>query len=108
MPIYRNVVVDIPPGGYIEKSDQSVFVKDKNEYDPVRKFNVVKHVIIGRAIDPQKMYPNHNFRMRYPEEYKKASGAKELRSVKRIGMYAVVLSLIEKIPCIVACMKPWE
>ena len=78
MPIYRNVVVDIPPGGYIEKSDQSVFVKDKNEYDPVRKFNVVKHVIIGRAIDPQKMYPNHNFRMRYPEEYKKASGAKEL------------------------------
>ena len=96
MPIYRNVVVDIPPGGYIEKSDQSVFVKDKNEYDPVRKFNVVKHVIIGRAIDPQKMYPNHNFRMRYPEEYKKASGAKELRSVKRIGMYAVVLSIIEK------------
>ena len=54
MPIYRNVVVDIPPGGYIEKSDQSVFVKDKNEYDPVRKFNVVKHVIIGRAIDLRK------------------------------------------------------
>ena len=39
MPIYRNVVVDIPPGGYIEKSDQSVFVKDKNEYDPVLKLS---------------------------------------------------------------------
>ena len=96
MPIYRNIVVDIPSKCYIEKKDQSVFVKDRNEYDPAVKYNRVSHVIIGRAIDKTRMYPNHNFRMRYPEAFQQAAGEPQLKSIKRMGMYAVVLALLEK------------
>lgn len=95
MPIYRNLVVTIPAGAYVEKGDRSVFIKDKNEYDPVRKYNVVRHTVIGRAIDESRMYPNHNYRMRYPAEFQLVSGEKESRQVLRTGLYAVVLSLIE-------------
>ena len=96
MAIYRNVVVDIPVGAYIEKSDQSVFVKDLNVYDPVNQYNRVKHTIIGRAIDATRMYPNHNFRIRYPAEYQKASGETGQPEILRVGFYAVVLSVIER------------
>ncbi len=96
MPIYRNIVVAIPPEGYIGKKDQSVFVKDRNEYDPAVKYNRVSHVIIGKAIDKTRMHPNHNFRMRYPEAFQEAAGEPQLKSVKRMGMYAVVLALLEK------------
>ena len=96
MAIYRNVVVNIPQGSYVEKSDQSVFVKDINEYDPIKQYNRVKHTIIGRAIDATRMYPNHNFRIRYPNEFQVASGENEQREILRVGFYAVVLSIIEK------------
>ncbi len=95
MAIYKNVIVDIPDEAYVEK-DATVFVKDRNEYDPIKRYNRVKHTIIGRSIGNGRMYPNHNFRLRYPALFEKASGEKLPRQTKKIGLYTIVLSLVEK------------
>lgn len=95
MAIYKNIIVDIPTGAYVEK-DATVFVKDRNEYDPLKQYNHVKHTIIGRSIGNGRMYPNHNFRLRYPVPFEIASGVKLPRQTKKIGLYTVILSLIEK------------
>lgn len=95
MAIYRNVIVEIPDGAYVEK-DATVFVKDRNEYDPLKQYNQVKHTIIGRSIGNGRMYPNHNFRLRYPTVFEEASGEKLPRQTKKIGFYTAVLSLAEK------------
>ena len=93
--IYRNVVVAIPEEAYVSK-DASVFIKDKNTYDPKVQYNRVHHTIIGRSFSAGLMYPNTNFRLRYPVEYEAASGEKVLRQTKRIGLYTVILSLAER------------
>ena len=95
MAVYRNIVVAVPDGAYVEK-DATVFVKDKNEYDPLKQYNQVKHTIIGRSIGNGRMYPNSNFRLRYPTVFEEASGEKLPRQTKRIGFYTTVLSLVEK------------
>jgi hypothetical protein len=95
MAIYRNVVVAVPDDAYVEK-DATVFVKDKNEYDPLKQYNRVKHTIIGRSIGNGRMYPNSSFRLRYPTLFEEASGEKLPRQTKRIGFYTTVLSLVEK------------
>lgn len=95
MAIYRNVIVDIPDGAYVGK-DATVFVKDRNEYDPLKQYNRVKHTIIGRSIENGRMYPNHNFRLRFPSVFEAASGEKLPRQTKKIGFYTAVLSLAEK------------
>jgi len=95
MAIFRNIVVAVPNDAYVEK-DASVFVKDKNEYDPLKQYNRVKHSIIGRSIGNGMMYPNSNFRLRYPAIFEEASGEKLPRQTKKIGFYTTVLSLVEK------------
>lgn len=95
MAIFRNIIVDIPGGAYVGK-DAAVFVKDLNEYDPSKKYNRVKHTIIGKSIGNGQMYPNHNFRLRYPSAFETASGEKIPKQTKKIGFYTVVLSLAEK------------
>lgn len=42
------------------------------------------------------MYPNHNFRLRYPSLFELASGVKLPRQTKKIGLYTAILSLVEK------------
>ena len=95
MAIYRNIIVAVPEDAYVEK-DATVFIKDKNEYDPFKQYNRVKHTIIGRSIGNGMMYPNSNFRLRYPTILEEASGEKLPRQTKRIGFYTTVLSLVEK------------
>jgi len=95
MAIYRNVMVDVPDGAYVEK-DATVFVKDKNEYDPTKQYNHVKHTIIGKSIGNGRMYPNHNFRLRYPTIFEEASGEKLPRQTMKMGFYTTVLSLAER------------
>jgi len=95
MAIYRNITVAVPDDAYVEK-DATVFIKDKNEYDPFKQYNRVKHTIIGRSIGNGMMYPNSNFRLRYPTILEEASGEKLPRQTKRIGFYITVLSLVEK------------
>ena len=95
MAVYRNIIVAVPSDAYVEK-DATVFVKDKNEYDPLKQYNVVKHTVIGRSIGDGRMYPNSNFRQRFPAVFEEASGEKLPRQTKKIGFYTAVLSLVEK------------
>lgn len=92
--IYRNVTVPVPEDAYTG-SDAVVFVKDKNIYNPKRGFNEVKHTVIGRSIGNGLMYPNTNFRLRYPALFSEASGENVPQQIKRIGLYAVTLSIIQ-------------
>jgi len=95
MAIFRNIIVSVPEEAYVEK-DATVFVKDKNKYDPQTKYNRVKHTVIGRFIGDGRMYPNHTFRIRYPAIFEEASGEKLPRQTKKIGFYTAVLSIVER------------
>ena len=95
MAVFRNIVVAIPNDAYVEQN-ANVFVKDKNEYDPIKQYNRVKHTIIGRSIGNGRMYPNSTFRVRYPTIFEEASGEKLPRQTKKMGFYTVILSLVEK------------
>lgn len=106
MAIYRNVIVDVPDGAYVEK-DATVFVKDKNEYDPLKQYNRVKHTIIGKSIGNGRMYPNHNFRLRYPTVFEEASGGNLPKQTKKIGFYTTVLSLVERTGLYEALIKSY-
>jgi hypothetical protein len=95
MAINRTIIVTVPSEAYIEKNTY-VFVKDKNVYDPEKRYNRVKHTIIGRSIGNGQMYPNHNFRIRYPALFEAAAGEQLPKQTKKLGLYAAVLSLAER------------
>jgi anion-transporting ArsA/GET3 family ATPase len=96
MAINPTIIVAIPQDAYIEKNS-SVFVKDKNVYDPEKRYNRVKHTIIGRSIGNGQMHPNHNYRLRYPALYEEAAGEMLPKQRKSLGFYASVLSIAERI-----------
>jgi hypothetical protein len=95
MAINRTIIVPIPPDAYIEKNSY-VFVKDKNVYDPEKRYNRVKHTIIGRSIGNGQMHPNHNYRLRYPDLFEAAAGELLPKPRKSLGFYATVLSIAER------------
>jgi hypothetical protein len=95
MAINRTIIVPIPPDAYEEKNSY-VFVKDKNVYDPEKRYNRVKHTIIGRSIGNGQMHPNHNYRLRYPALFEAAAGELLPKPRKSLGFYATVLSITER------------
>jgi hypothetical protein len=95
MAINRTLIVTIPSEAYIEKNS-FVFVKDKNYYDPEKRYNRVKHTIIGKSIGNGQMHPNHNYRLRYPTLFEAATGEQLPKQVKKLGFYSSVLSLAER------------
>jgi hypothetical protein len=95
MAINRTIIVPIPTDAYIERNAY-VFVKDKNVYDPEKRYNRVKHTIIGRSIGNGQMHPNHNYRLRYPALFEAAAGEMLPKQRKSLGFYAVVLSIAER------------
>jgi hypothetical protein len=95
MAINRTLIVTIPSEAYIEKNS-FVFVKDKNYYDPEKRYNRVKHTIIGRSIGNGQMYPNHNYRLRYPTLFEAAAGEQLPKQTKKLGFYSTLLSLAER------------
>ena len=94
--IDRNTIVEVPSNAFIT-SKGDVFVKDKNLYDPVLRYNHVKHTILGQSIGGGKMYPNSNYIARYPALYEEHSGQKATRHEIRTGFYASVLSIASNI-----------
>jgi hypothetical protein len=95
MAINRTLIVSIPSEAYIEKNS-FVFVKDKNYYDPEKRYNRVKHTIIGKSIGNGQMHPNHNYRLRYPTLFEAATGEQLPKQTKKLGFYSSVLSLAER------------
>jgi hypothetical protein len=71
--MYLNTLVDMPdiPGKIViqKKKDSSYVCYEYDRiYDPVRKFNIPKRVVIGKVSkeDERKMYPNPNFLKYFP------------------------------------------
>ncbi|MDR0963118.1 MAG: hypothetical protein LBM60_00690 [Clostridium sp.] len=95
MAINRTIIVTVPSEAYVEKNSY-VFVKDKNYYDPEKRYNRVKHTIIGKSIGNGQMYPNHNFRIRYPTLFEAAAGEQLPKPVKKLGFFTTVLSIAER------------
>jgi hypothetical protein len=95
MAINRTIIVTVPSEAYVERNSY-VFVKDKNYYDPEKRYNRVKHTIIGKSIGNGQMYPNHNYRLRYPALFEAAAGEQLPKQTKKLGFYTTVLSLAER------------
>jgi len=95
MAIDRNTLVDIPSIAYVGK-DGSVYVKDKNVYDPVKRYNIVKHTVIGRSVGKGRMYPNNNYKVRYPALYEQFSGQKLKRHTLKAGLYVATLAIAQR------------
>ena len=102
--MYLETLVDMPNISgkiVIQKKKNSLYVHYEYDrvYDPVRKFNIPKRVVIGKISqeDERKMYPNPNFLKYFPSV--------ELSSIKtdpsrscclRIGSWIVIKSIIEQ------------
>jgi hypothetical protein len=101
--IYLNTLVDIPdiPGKIvIQKKKNSTYVHYEYDrvYDPVRKFNVPKRVVIGKISqgDEHKMYPNPNFLKYFPSVELPSIKAGSSRSCcLRIGSWMAIRSIVE-------------
>jgi len=93
--IKRNVIVDIPAEAYVVSTTARVWIPiGKSEDKTGRNRPVV--LTIGKAFSETQMYPNDNFRRVYPAVYAKAAHTDMPIFEKRIGLYAVMLSIGEK------------
>jgi len=101
--MYLNTLVDLPgmPGKIvIQKKKDSTYVHYEYDrvYDPLRKFNVPKRVVIGKLSqsDERKMYPNQNFLKYFPSVDVSSITADSSRSCcLRIGSWMAIRSIIE-------------
>lgn len=100
--MYSNFTIQIPliPGKIVtrKKNNSSyVYYEVSREYDPKRKFNIPKRVVIGKVADEDNklMYPNEKFSQYFPDtplpaERKEAEHSCSLR----IGSYAVFKKIV--------------
>lgn len=91
----KNVIVSIPGGAHIRKSDAAVYIVDSITYHPDKQYATTTRTTIGRSVGNGRMYPNRNYQLRYPRQYEEATGVSQPRQLKRIGFYAVCLSIAE-------------
>ncbi len=102
--MYLDALVDIPniPGKIvIQKKKDSTYVHYEYDrvYDPVRKFNIPKRVVIGKISqeDERKMYPNPNFLKYFPSVELSSTKTDPSRSCcLRIGSWMAIKSIIEQ------------
>lgn len=92
--IYKNVLVPIPEGAYISKSDARVYLVREKVYLPDKHYNNDKREVIGRAVSEKEMYPNSAFRWLFPEIFNACSTEEPVPSIlKTIGPYAAFLAI---------------
>lgn len=101
--MHLNTLVDLPdiPGKIViqkKKNASYVHYEYDRVYDPVRKFNVPKRVVIGKLSqsDDRKMYPNPKFLKYFPAVDVSSSMADSPRSCcLKIGSWLAIRSVIE-------------
>ena len=102
--MYLDTLVDIPkiPGKIvIQKKKDSSYVHYEYDrvYDPIRKFNIPKRVVIGKISkeDTLKMYPNPNFLKHFPSVELSSGKTDPSRSCcVRIGSWIAIKSIIDQ------------
>src|SRR6056297_2719881 len=100
--MHLNILVDLPdiPGKIViqkKKNASYVHYEYDRVYDPVRKFNVPKRVVIGKLSqsDDRKMYPNPKFLKYFPAAYISSSTVDSSRSCSlKIGSWMAIRSII--------------
>jgi transposase len=102
--MYLNTLVDMPhiPGKIViqKKKDSSYVCYEYDRiYDPVRKFNIPKRVVIGKVSkeDDRKMYPNPNFLKYFPSVELSSEKTDPARSCcVRLGSWMAIKHVIEE------------
>ncbi|MBI9096392.1 MAG: transposase [Sphaerochaeta sp.] len=100
--MYIDTLVDMPdiPGKIvIQRKKDSAYVHYEYDrvYDPTRKFNVPKRVVIGKVSgkDGGKMHPNQNYLKHFPSAQIPSARASSSRSCcMRIGPWMAIRSII--------------
>ena len=90
----KNVIVDIPAIAHSNKSDLRVWIEDGEVVDKSGRIRP-KVLTIGKAFSEKQMYPNENFIRKFPRIYAEAAHTNIPIFQKRVGLYAVVLSIGE-------------
>ena len=88
--IDHNAIVPIPNGTNHPKKDGRVFPTIQKNYDPDKRYNINRRLVIGRSIDDERMHPNDACIAIYPETYAEhAPHAMPMQHVtKTIGPFA--------------------
>lgn len=100
--MYFDALVDLPdtPGKIvIQRKKNSAYVHYEYDrvYDPVRKFNIPKRVVIGKVSqeDASKMHPNQNYLRHFPSAGIFLAMAPSTRSCcLRLGSWMAVRSIV--------------
>lgn len=90
----KNAIVPVPADAHIIAKNNQVYINDKATYVPDKHYYTYTRVFIGLSVGDGKMYPNQNYALRWPDEYKKASGEDFVCQEVSIGMYAASLGII--------------
>ena len=78
-----------PTNSYVGKTDGRVYILA----NPNLPFDKNKRIIIGRASGKFNMYPNDNFKFRFPALWEEYYGTKVKHHVINSGMYALTLGI---------------
>ena len=96
MAVDYNAIVPIPDGANTpKKSGGRVFIVIKKNYNADKHYNNDSRISIGTSIDKQRMHPNQNYKLIYPQAYNEnVPHEKKLPEfVKIIGPYSAFLAV---------------
>lgn len=96
MAVDYNAIVPIPEGANTpKKSGGRVFIVAKKNYLADRHYNNDSRIALGISIDAQRMHPNQNYKMLYPQAYNEnVPHEKKLPEfTKIIGPYSAFLAV---------------
>ena len=96
MAIDYNAIVPIPIGANIpRRSGGRVFIVTAKRYNVDKQYNTDERISIGCSIDQERMHPNSNYKILFPEEFNAhVPYARQLPALtKIIGPYASFLAV---------------
>jgi len=87
--------VPIPENAYISNSDARVYIVDEKKYNAEKHYNNDKRTVIGKAVSKLEMYPNSEYRFRYPNIFNEncTEGDKMPAINIIIGPYVTMLAI---------------
>lgn len=93
---YRTNSVPIPEGK-ITYNKSYVLLTLEDKYDPAKKYNVRKKVMIGKKCEDGSMFPNDNYFKYFPSEDSLAEPEEDRCDAQRVGAVSFVNKLIDKL-----------
>ena len=91
-----NIIVKIPEGAHI-CGDKRVYIVTESRYYKDLQYNMDVKVWLGKAISDKEMHPSQDYKRLYPNELKKIPHLNLPHYHKPAGMYAITLSIAERL-----------